>query len=157
MWGSPTYIINVLFVTLLCVHSLIEIRSVRLSWNILLTTFKVLPALLGGYVFLNTKGSRIVRILLCLKYDLQPELGSELPSRWWLRPKLPRSRVTKKENTGWRPSQKGVGKNNNNTLLHGSVGLGLHLPGSPEPNSGSRSFYYDIVHHKFLSIVVPRI
>ena len=27
------------------------------------------------------KGSRIVRILLCLKYDLQPELGSELPSR----------------------------------------------------------------------------
>ena len=26
------------------------------------------------------------------------------------------------------------------TLLPGSVGLGLHLPGSPEPNSGCRSF-----------------
>ena len=26
------------------------------------------------------------------------------------------------------------------TLLPGSVGLGLHLPGSPEPNSGCRSY-----------------
>ena len=27
------------------------------------------------------------------------------------------------------------------TLLPGSVGLGLHLPGSPEPNSGCRSCF----------------
>ena len=27
------------------------------------------------------------------------------------------------------------------TLLPGSVGLGLHLPGSPEPNSGCRSWF----------------
>ena len=31
-----------------------------------------LPALHGGYVFVNTKGSWIVMILLCLKYDLKP-------------------------------------------------------------------------------------
>ena len=60
---------------------------------------KVLPALLGGYVFLNTKGSQIVRLLLCLKFDPQPELGSGLPSRWKLRPTLPGSRVTRKD---WR-------------------------------------------------------
>ena len=33
----------------------------------LLTTLKVLPALPGVQVLLNTEGSRIVRILLCLK------------------------------------------------------------------------------------------
>ena len=82
----------------------------------LLTTLKVLSALLGVYVFFNTKGSRIARILLCLKYDLQPELGSGLPSRWWLRPTLPGSRVTKKENKGWPPSQKGVRKKTFKTL-----------------------------------------
>ena len=69
------------------------------QWYNLLTTLRVLPALLEGYVFLNTKGSRIVRILLCLKYDLQPELGSGLPSRWRLRPTLPGSRVTRRD---WR-------------------------------------------------------
>ena len=63
----------------------------------LLTTLKVLPALLGGYIFLNTKSSRIVRILLCLKYDPKPELGSGLPGRWRLRPTLPGSRVTRRE------------------------------------------------------------
>ena len=62
----------------------------------LLTTLKVLPALLGGYVFQNTKGSRIVRILLCLKNDLKPELGTGLPGRWRLRPTLPGSRVTRR-------------------------------------------------------------
>ena len=45
--------------------------------------------------FLNTNGSRIVRILLCLKHDLQPELGSGLPSRWRPRPTLLGSRVTR--------------------------------------------------------------
>ena len=45
----------------------------------LLTTLKVLPALLGMYF--SIKGSWIVRILLCLKHDLQPELGSGLPGR----------------------------------------------------------------------------
>ena len=63
----------------------------------LLTTLKVLLALFGGYVFLSTKGSRIVRILLCLKYDMQPELGSGLPGRWRLRPTLPGSRVKRRE------------------------------------------------------------
>ena len=48
---------------------------------------------------LNTKGSWIARILLCLKHDLQPELGSGLPSRWRLRPTLPGSRVTRR---AWR-------------------------------------------------------
>ena len=39
----------------------------------LLSILKVLTALLGVYVFLNIKGSRITRIMLCLKHDLQPE------------------------------------------------------------------------------------
>ena len=76
-----------------------EIPSGEGIYYNLLTTLKVLSALLGGYVFLNTKGSRIVRILLCLKYDLQPELGSGLLSRWRLRPILPGSRVTRR---AWR-------------------------------------------------------
>ena len=50
----------------------------------------------GNGILFNTKGSRIARILLCLKYDLQPELGSGLPSRWRLRPTLPGSRVTRR-------------------------------------------------------------
>ena len=54
--------------------------GIGIKYN-LLTTLKVLPALLGGYVFLNTKGSRILRILLCLKHDLLPELGTGLLSR----------------------------------------------------------------------------
>ena len=48
------------------------------------------------FFLLNTKGSQIVRILICLKYDLQPKLGSELLRRWRLRPTLPGSRVTRR-------------------------------------------------------------
>ena len=66
------------------------------------------------YVFLGVLvGSRIVRILFCLKYDLQPELGSGLPSIWRLLPTLPGSRVTRRT-IGLRPSHGGnggVGKN----------------------------------------------
>ena len=58
------------------VHSLTEIRSVRLTWNI--------------------KGSQIVIILLCPKHDLLPELGTGLLSRWRLRLTLLRSRVTRR-------------------------------------------------------------
>ena len=40
-----------------------------------------------------------VRILLCQKYDLKPDLGSGLPGRWWRKPTLPGSRVTRR---AWR-------------------------------------------------------
>ena len=68
-----------------------------------------------SFAFLNTKGSRIVRILLCLKYDLQPELGSGLPGRWRPRSTLPGSRVTRRESRlatlawrKWRSRKKNV-------------------------------------------------
>ena len=71
------------------------ILSMR-EFHPLTISLKVLPALLGGYVLSSTKGRRIVRILLCLKYDLKPELGSGLPGRWRLRPTLLGSRVTRR-------------------------------------------------------------
>ena len=38
------------------------------------------------------------------------------------------------------------------TLLPGSVGLSLHLPGSPEPNSGYRSYFRQ---SRILTIPLP--
>ena len=67
---------------------------IKSDWS--LHAYKALSMLLEVYVFCNTKGSRIARILLCLKHDLQPELGSGFPGRWRPGPTLPRSRVTRR-------------------------------------------------------------
>ena len=53
-----------------------------ITWYNLLTTLKVLPALLGGYIFLNTKGSLIVRIPLCLKFFCSQRLGNRSGDRF---------------------------------------------------------------------------
>ena len=62
------------------VHLSIDIQSVKVILNLKkklnLNIFEKVH--FEHSQILNTKGSRIASILLCLKYDLKPELGSGL-------------------------------------------------------------------------------
>ena len=128
-----------------------------------------MPALLGGYVFLNTKRSRIVRILLCLKYELQPELGSGLTSRERLRPTLPGSRVTRRDWrlatlawSKWRSSKKTKTNIHHHLILYHLQLYHLKyssnpISSNPTPSNYCHRFktqYYLTVKHSVYHIIV---